>query len=55
MIYINTRTRWGVETIDEFTTRKEAREMLTEYRLAYGSEGGALYLSSRPTVEWGAK
>ena len=53
MTYINMRTGAGVETIDEFSTYREARDMLAEYRIAYGSESyGFLYLSSRPTVEW---
>ena len=49
--YINMRTSDGVETVDEFTTRKEALEMLVEYRIAYGPVGH-LYLSSRSTKEW---
>jgi len=52
MIFINMKTAAGVETVDEFTTRKEAREMLAEYREAFGPLGGSLYLSSRSTREW---
>lgn len=54
MTYINMRTSDGVETIDEFTTWKEARAMIAEYRLAYGGHGYPLYLSSRSTAEWRA-
>ena len=52
MVFINMRTSDGVETVDEFDTRKEARAMLAEYRMAYGSLGGSLYLSARSTREW---
>ena len=50
MTYINMKTSGQVETIDEFTTRKEAREMLTEYRMAFGP--CELYLSSRCARDW---
>ena len=50
MFYINTRYGGQTETIDEFETRKEAREMLTEYRLAAPVMG--YYLSIRCTREW---
>lgn len=55
MYYINIKEHghYGkVETIDEFNTRKEAREMLKEYKLnAYGNYQP--YLSTRSTKEWG--
>ena len=38
------------ETIDEFDTYKEAREMIREYRLAYCE--GILWLSQRPIGDW---
>ena len=47
MTYINIKYT-TVETIDEFETYKEAKEMLTEYRLA-GMNG---YLSNRSTKQW---
>lgn len=48
-VYINLRGAEGVETVDEFETRKEAREALGEYlRLS----GGDYYISSRSTREW---
>ncbi len=51
MRYINTRTSYGIETVDEFDTLKEAREMLTEYRIS--SQDMELYLSTRCTKAWG--
>lgn len=50
MKYINTRYPGYVETVDEFETYKEAREMLKEYRLASPEMG--YYLSNRCTNEW---
>lgn len=41
-----------LETVDEFTTSKEAREMLKEYRLI--GCGAAYYISSRACKEWRA-
>ncbi len=52
MTYINMKGSDGVETIDEFESRKEARENLKEYMLAFGPTPGKLYLSSRCTREW---
>lgn len=49
MVYINWRGPCGVETVDEFSTRKEARAMLAEYNMAYG---GGCYLSSRACRAW---
>ncbi len=34
MKYINIKSNLGTETVDEFTTYKEAREMLKEYRMS---------------------
>ncbi len=53
MIYINMKTAGVVETVDEFATHKEAREMLTEYRMAFGPCD--LYMSSRCTQDWRAR
>lgn len=47
--YINARTSEGVETVDEYKTYKEAREMLAEYNMAYHCP---LWISSRSTREW---
>lgn len=49
--YINIKEQGQVETIDEFETRKEAKEMIKEYRLVY-NYGVLPYLSSRCTKEW---
>jgi hypothetical protein len=48
--YIQRKDRNGVETVDEFETRKEACAMLAEYRLADCS--AIYYLSSRPCKAW---
>lgn len=45
MIYIQRKGDGYLETVDEFTTRSEARKMLAEYRLA--DPYGYYYLSSR--------
>jgi len=50
MTYINMKESGAVETVDEFETRKEAREMLAEYRMAFGY--CELYLSTRCTQDW---
>ena len=49
MLYINAKTSQGTETLDEFSTYKEAREMLKEYALCMPYE---VYISSRSTKEW---
>lgn len=51
MRYINVKTSEGTETIDEFESRFEAREMLTEYRMAGDFYAGA-YISARCTNDW---
>lgn len=48
--YINLKSSQGRETVDEFDTRKEARAMLSEYRLASPSLN--YYLSSRCCKGW---
>ena len=50
MTYIQRKDDRQLETVDEFGTRKEARAMLAEYRMADPS--AAYYLSSRPCKEW---
>ena len=50
MTYINMKANGEIETVDEFETRKEARVMLTEYRMAFGP--CELYLSQRCTNDW---
>lgn len=50
MIYIQRKGQGYLETVDEFTTRKEARKMLSEYQLSDPS--GYYYLSSRCCKAW---
>lgn len=51
MFYINMQTSSGVETVDQFETRREARLMLDEYIMAFAG-CGRLYISTRCTREW---
>ena len=50
MNYINYKSSFGLETVDQFETYKEAKEMLKEYRLSDTS--GYYYLSSRCCKSW---
>jgi hypothetical protein len=50
MTYIQRKDSRHTETVDEFETRKEARAMLSEYRMADAS--AHYYLSSRPCKDW---
>jgi hypothetical protein len=50
MVYIQRRDQWQLETVDEFQTRKEAREILKEYRLSDPS--ASYYISQRPCKHW---
>jgi hypothetical protein len=50
MTYIQRKGDGYLETIDEFSTRKEARAMLAEYQL--GDPYGHYYLSSRACKGW---
>ena len=56
-IYLNSRTNYGIETVDEFTQetgqlysdfKKYVKKMVCEYRLS----GMDVYCSSRATKEW---
>lgn len=49
-VYIQRRGDGILETVDEFKSRKEAKAMLNEYRLADPS--GEYYLSSRACRGW---
>lgn len=53
MTYINLKDPYTkqTETIDEFETRREARRILKEYRIASNYYSGA-YLSQRSTNDW---
>jgi hypothetical protein len=48
--YIQRRDGRNLETVDEFATWKEARAMLTEYRMSDPS--AEFYISSRPCKGW---
>lgn len=48
--YVQRRDSFGLETVDEFDTRKEARAMLTEYRVSDPS--ASFYISRRPCKAW---
>lgn len=50
MIYIQRKGNGYLETVDEFSTRKEARAMLNEYRLS--DPYGFYYLSQRACKAW---
>jgi hypothetical protein len=50
MYYIQRKEGRSLETVDEFTTAKEARAMLHEYRTADPS--AAHYISRRPCKHW---
>ena len=50
MIYIQRKGDGYLETVDEFSTRKEARAMLAEYSLS--DPYGHYYLSSRACKGW---
>jgi len=49
-IYIQRKGQGRLETVDEFPTRKEAMEMLEEYRISDPS--AYFYLSTRPCKGW---
>ena len=48
--YIQRKGDGYLETVDEFSTRKEARAILAEYRMA--DPFAHYYLSSRPCKDW---
>lgn len=50
MRYIQRKDGRELETVDEFTTLKEARAMLAEYRMSDPS--AHYYISSRACKEW---
>ena len=50
MKYIQRKDESGLETVDEFETMREAREMLTEYLVSDPS--ACYYISSRPCKGW---
>ena len=50
MYYIQRREGRMLETVDEFTTRREARAMVAEYAMA--GPAGHYYVSTRACREW---
>jgi hypothetical protein len=48
--YIQRNGQGYLETVDEFTSKREARAMLAEYRMSDPSAD--YYLSSRPCKAW---
>ena len=50
MQYIQRKEGKTLETVDEFETYKEAREMLKEYRIS--DPVGHYYISSRACKDW---
>lgn len=50
MKYIQRKDSNGLETVDQFETKCEAREMLKEYQLS--DSYAEYYISSRACKEW---
>ena len=51
MKYIQRKGDYGyLETVDEFESRKEAINMLKEYRLS--DKSGYFYISQKPCRDW---
>jgi len=50
MVYIQRKDENGLETVDEFPTKKQALAMLEEYRMADTS--AEYYISSRCCKAW---
>lgn len=50
MYYIKLKSNYGIETVDEFPTKMETEQMLSEYFIADPS--GDYYISNRPTKDW---
>jgi len=49
-IYIQRKDQYGLETVDQFDNRKEAKTMLKEYKLSDSSAN--YYTSQRPCKGW---
>jgi hypothetical protein len=50
MFYIQLRSAYLLETVNEFETRKEARAMLKKYQLS--NWAGFYYISTRACKNW---
>ena len=53
MKYIQRKDKNGLETVDEFETRQEAKAMLSEYRMS--DPYAHYYISNRPCKDWKEK
>ena len=53
MTYIQRKDANGLETVDQFESRKEARKMVKEYQLADPS--AIYYMSQRACKSWHTK
>mgnify|MGYP001573834192 CR=1 FL=1 len=59
-IYLNMKTSYGIETVDEFTREenqspKEFRTYVSQMAREYHLAGMNVYRSSRPTKDWANK
>lgn len=50
MFYIQRKDSSGLETVDEFESRKEARAMLKEYQMS--DRSADFYISTRACKAW---
>jgi hypothetical protein len=50
MTYIQRKDSYGLETVDEFESYKEAREMVKEYRMS--DPYAHYYMSQRACKDW---
>lgn len=50
MKYIQRKDQYGLETVDQFETITEARDMVKEYRIS--DPYAEYYISSRPCKDW---
>lgn len=53
MVYVQRKDSHQLETVDEFTSWREARAMVIEYRMSDPS--ATYYLSKRACKDWRAK
>jgi len=51
MTYIQRKDQYNLETVDQFSTRKEAAMALKEYKMSDNS--AHFYISSRACKGWG--
>ena len=53
MFYIQRKDGRGLETVDQFETRKETRAMLIEYQIS--DKSATFYISTRACKDWTTK